>query len=210
MAILNAFLLSLIAGLATGLGGVIVTLLGKPNIRFYDSLLGFAAGLMTAIATLGLIREALALGSTLISLLGVALGAVVLFVFDHFLPHEHLSLYFGNTSPKVVFRRGLMIFTAMTLHNLPEGLSMGTSYMANPQLGLVLVIAIALHNIPEGIAVAAPFRASGMPGWQCTAWAFGSGLVEPAAALNIQKFLMKPVSLEEVARTVRDALDKES
>lgn len=183
MAILNAFLLSLVAGLASGVGGGLVALLGKPNIRFYDGLLGFAAGVMTAIATLGLISEALTLGSILISLLGVAFGAVVLFVFDYFLPHEHFTLGFANTHLKVVSRRGLMIFTAMTLHNLPEGLSMGTSYIANPQLGLVLVIAIALHNIPEGIAVAAPFRASGMPGWQCTAWALGSGLVEPAAAL---------------------------
>jgi len=183
MLILDAFLLSLIAGLATGLGGGIVALAGKPSIRFYDALLGFAAGVMTAIATLGLISEALTLGGTVVSTLGVTLGAFILFIFDHFLPHEHLNTEFANHQPKIVCRRGLMIFAAITLHNLPEGLSMGTSYMANPQLGLVLIIAIALHNIPEGIAVAAPFRAYGMSGWQCIAWALGSGLVEPVAAL---------------------------
>jgi ZIP family zinc transporter len=44
-------------------------------------------------------------------------------------------------------------------------------------------LAIALHNIPEGIAVAGPFRACGMPRWQYLAWAIGSGLAEPVAAL---------------------------
>jgi len=159
MAILNAFLLSLIASLATGLGGALVAFGGKLNRPMYDSLLGFAAGIMTAIATLGLIGKALAQESTLISILGVALGAVVLFAFDRFLPHEHVTFHSVSTSFKVVYRRGLMIFAAMTLHNVPEGFSMGTSYIADPQLGLALAIAIALHNIPEGIAVAIPFRA---------------------------------------------------
>jgi zinc transporter ZupT len=64
MAILNAMLLSLIAGLATGLGGALVALFPKFDMRTYDGLLGFAAGVMTAIATLGLI-SALTVGSML-------------------------------------------------------------------------------------------------------------------------------------------------
>jgi ZIP family zinc transporter len=71
----------------------------------------------------------------------------------------------------------------MTLHNVPEGLAVGTSYTAQPRLGLLLALAIALHNIPEGIAVAGPFRACGMPRRQYLAWTVGSGLAEPAAAL---------------------------
>jgi len=57
----------------------------------------------------------------------------------------------------------LLLFAAMTLHNIPEGLAVGTSYTAQPRLGLLLALAIALHNIPEGIAIAGPFRACGMP-----------------------------------------------
>jgi ZIP family zinc transporter len=182
MTILNAFLLSLIAGLATGLGGVLVALLGKLSMRTYDTLLGFAAGVMTAIATLGLIHEALTQGNILVTLAGVAIGAAILFALDHFLPHEHERLPFACTNP-LIYRRGLLLFSAMTLHNVPEGLTVGTSYMAQPRLGLLLALAIALHNIPEGIAVAGPFRASGMPRWQYLAWTTGSGLAEPVAAL---------------------------
>jgi ZIP family zinc transporter len=182
MVIFNAVLLSLIAGLATGLGGGLVALLGELKMRTYDALLGFAAGVMTSIATLGLIHEALTQGSTLVALVGVAVGAVALFALDRFLPHEHEQLPFECADP-MGYRRGLLLFAAMTLHNVPEGLAVGTSYTAQPRLGLLLALAIALHNIPEGIAVAGPFRACGMPRRQYLAWAVGSGLAEPAAAL---------------------------
>jgi ZIP family zinc transporter len=182
MVIFNAVLLSLIAGLATGLGGGLVALLGELKMRTYDALLGFAAGVMTAIATLGLIHEALTQGNTLVTLVGVAIGAAALFALDRFLPHEHEHLPFECADP-MGYRRGLLLFAAMTLHNVPEGLAVGTSYTAQPRLGLLLALAIALHNIPEGIAVAGPFRACGMPRRQYLAWTVGSGLAEPAAAL---------------------------
>lgn len=182
MPILNAVLLSLLAGLATGFGGALVLLFGELDMRTYDTLLGFAAGVMTAIATLGLIQEAFALGSTAVTLAGVAAGAAVLFLFDRYLPHEHEHLPFACTD-HIAYRRGVLLFTALTLHNVPEGLAVGTSYTAQPGLGLLLALAIALHNVPEGIAVAGPFRACGMPRWQCLLWATGSGLAEPVAAL---------------------------
>jgi ZIP family zinc transporter len=182
MGILTPVLLSLIAGLATGLGGTMVALLGDLDMRTYDGLLGLAAGVMTAIATLGLIHEALTMGGVLTALVGVAVGAAALFVLDRLLPHEHERLAFVCTNP-MAYRRGLMLFTAMTLHNVPEGLAVGTSATADLHLGLLLAVAIALHNIPEGIAVAGPFRACGMPRRQYLAWATGSGLAEPVAAL---------------------------
>ncbi len=200
MAILNAVLMSLIAGLATGLGGILVALFGEFNMRAYDTLLGFAAGVMTAIATLGLIHEALGKGNVLTTLVGVAIGALVLFAFDRFLPHEHEHLPFECTNP-LAYRRGIMLFAALSLHNIPEGLAVGTSYTAQHRLGLLLALAIALHNIPEGIAVAGPFRACGMPRRQYLAWATGSGLAEPMAAFVGASFLslFKPLLLLSLA-----------
>lgn len=180
--ILTATLLSLVAGMAAGLGGVIVALLPRLDMRLYDTLLGFAAGVMSAVATIGLIQEALDRGSIFVVLVGVAAGAVVLFALDRKLPHEHEPLSFECTNP-MAYRRGILLFSALTLHNLPEGLAVGTGFVAQPRLGLLLALAIALHNIPEGIAVAGPFRACGMPRRQYLAWAAVSGLAEPVAAL---------------------------
>ncbi|MCU0522847.1 MAG: ZIP family metal transporter [Anaerolineae bacterium] len=182
MDILNAVLLSLLAGLATGLGGLLVALFPKLDLRLYDSLIGFAAGVMTAVATMGLVHESLTQGSTAVALLGVAAGAAVLHAFDRLLPHEHEALGFTCVNP-IAYRRGVMLFSALTLHNLPEGLAVGTAYSAQPRLGLLLALALALHNIPEGVAIAAPFRACGMSRRRYLAWTFGSGLVEPVAAL---------------------------
>jgi len=180
--ILNAFALSLVSGLATGLGGGIVAFMPKLSMRTYDLLLGFAAGVMVAIATLGLIHEAVSTNGVLLTVAGVVLGAAVLFAFDRYLPHEHEELPFAVAN-SAAYRRGLLLFTAMTLHNVPEGLAVGTSYAAAPHLGLLLAVGIALHNIPEGIAIAGPFRACGMSRWRAAAWAAISGLSEPLAAL---------------------------
>ena len=182
MTVLNAVLLSLIAGVSTGLGGAIVAILGGLDMRTYDALLGFAAGVMTAVATLGLVNESLVLGNTVVTVAGVAIGAAALFLLDRFLPHEHEHLPFECVNP-LAYRRGLLLFVALTLHNVPEGLAVGTSYAAEPRLGLLLAVAIALHNIPEGIAVAGPFRACGMPRLQYLAWSLSSGMSEPLAAL---------------------------
>ena len=182
MSILNAVLLSLVAGLATGLGGAVLALFGKLDMRTYDGLLGFAAGVMTAVATLGLVQEAMGHGGLPVVLLGIAAGALALYVMDRALPHEHEHLPFECRDP-VAYRRGLLLLTAMTLHNFPEGLAVGTGYSADARLGVLLAIAIALHNIPEGVAIAGPFRACGMPRRQYILWAAGSGLAEPVAAL---------------------------
>jgi ZIP family zinc transporter len=176
---LNAVSLGMIAGLATGLGGVAVALLRRLNMRTYDALLGFAAGVMTAIATFGLVGEASASGSAVAVLVGLALGAAALYALDRYLPHEHVALGSGDARS---YRRGLLLLAAMTLHNFPEGLAIGTSYIAQPRLGVLIALAIALHNIPEGIAVAGPFRAAGMSPRHYIGWALVSGLPEPIAA----------------------------
>ncbi|MDO9065710.1 MAG: ZIP family metal transporter [Chloroflexota bacterium] len=180
--ILEAALVSLIASLGTGFGGVLIAFIPRFDMRIYDTLLGFAAGVMTSIATIGLIGEALTRGDTAGALLGVSAGAAALFALDRLLPHEHTALSFDCTDV-IAYRRGILLLSALTLHHLPEGLAVGTSYAAQPHLGLLLAMAIALHNIPEGMAVAGPFRACGMPRRQYLGWAFVSGLAEPVAAL---------------------------
>jgi ZIP family zinc transporter len=134
---------------------------------------------MTAIATLGLLPAASRDGHTLVAIIGVAVGAGALFFLDRFLPHLHVPV---NCTDLQAYRRGLLLFAAIALHNIPEGLAVGTGYSAEARLGLLLALAIALHNIPEGVAVAGPFRACGMSRWRYIAWATGSGLAEPVGA----------------------------
>jgi ZIP family zinc transporter len=180
--VLNAFLLSLCAGLATGIGGAIVIALRRFGMRTYDTLVGFAAGVMTSIAILGLIHEALNRDGILVSVLGATTGAAMLYFMDRYLPHEHQHLTFECVDVNA-YRRGILVMAALALHNIPEGLAVGTSYAAQPRLGLMLALAIALHNIPEGMAIAGPLRACGMPALRILSWTLFAGLSEPVAAV---------------------------
>ncbi len=76
--------------------------------------------------------------------MGGGVGAATLFALDRFLPHEHERL---NPTDYPGYRRGLLLFADMTLHNFPEGLAVGTSYAAQPRLGFLLALAVLAAGI---------------------------------------------------------------
>ncbi len=69
-----------------------------------------------------------------------------------------------------LFVAGLVMMTAIALHNLPEGMVIGASYATEENLtanlfsgsGFIMAIVIGMHNIPEGMAVAVPLITGGM------------------------------------------------
>ena len=84
------------------------------------------------------------------------------------------------------------MFLAVTIHNVPEGLSVGIAFgvaLSQPDnaallLGaLLLAIGIGIQNIPEGAVVSLPIK--GETGSSGKAFLFGmlSGAVEPIAAV---------------------------
>jgi ZIP family zinc transporter len=72
---------------------------------------------------------------------------------------HHVSGIIGRQQD--MLRSGILMFVAMALHNIPEGIVVGASGSHNIQLGLLMALIIALHNIPEGMVVAAPLVATG-------------------------------------------------
>lgn len=95
----------------------------------------------------------------------------------------------GQIIDQRLLRTGLLLAVGITIHNLPEGLSVGAGYMYDPQFGVFVAIAILLHNIPEGIATALPLCKSGINRWSAFRVAFLSGLAEPVGALLAFLFL---------------------
>lgn len=61
-----------------------------------------------------------------------------------------------------MLKSGLLMFTAIALHNLPEGMAIGSGAAHNDKMGLMLAVLIALHNIPEGISIGVPLIEGGM------------------------------------------------
>lgn len=209
--ILNIFLLSLVASLGTGFGGLLA-ILRTPGKRSFGFLMGLTGGVMISLSFLELVNKAWSLGGFWTATIGFSVGAFFMLAIDILIPHIRFGEVeahgdgnppdlgseippgrrrhrFGNPhhngriiDPRL-FKTGILLAVGITIHNLPEGISIGAGYMHTPRFGILIAIAILLHNIPEGIATVLPLCKSGVYKWQAFRIALFSGLVEPVGAL---------------------------
>lgn len=143
---------SLLSAMATGAGALPILFFKTVTHRWRDILLAFTAGIMMAAATISLIPQALDSASFFVVSLGVLTGMLVLMVMESAVPHIDLEHTRINVS---MDKQALLILSAITLHNIPEGLSVGVSYSSEqPGLGGMIAFAIGLQNAPEGFLVA--------------------------------------------------------
>jgi len=173
---------SLVAGLSTGAGALPVLFTRKVSDRLLDVMLGFSAGVMLAATSFSLIVPAIDLSDPWVAVLGIILGAVVLHLFDRFIPHFHPAL--GSEGPASRLSRVWLFVLAITIHNFPEGLAVGVSFgSGDAAAGLVIALAIGLQNMPEGLAVALPLLREGYGRHKCIGYGTLTGLVEPVGGL---------------------------
>ena len=154
-------MLGLLTGvIGTGAGGLLSVLVKKPTPRFTGTILAFAAGVMLTIIFIELIDESIAYSGHWAAIAGLTLGMLIFYILDHYLPHRHTV-----TEEETVYggylKKGTLLALGIGLHNLPEGLAIGTGFVGSQELGISLAILIGLHNIPEGMAVAAPLKQGG-------------------------------------------------
>ncbi|MDO7907865.1 ZIP family metal transporter [Paenibacillus sp. JX-17] len=141
---------SFISAMSTGLGAVPILFMRKMSHKLRDILLAYAAGIMTSASVYNLIPEALGHSNLLVLTLGLLLGSIVLLVMEMYIPHTDI-----DNSHFQIEAKAFLIIAAITLHNLPEGLSVGVSYASDTQnLGNLIAFSIGLQNAPEGFLVA--------------------------------------------------------
>jgi ZIP family zinc transporter len=179
-----ALLASLLAGLATGVGGLFVAVIPRWTRGMYDTLLGFSAGVMLAAGSITLLGPTI-WGNHLYWVAGGLLcGSALILALERVVPH--LEPHFAPELNGPSKRLGLLMAAALSLHHIPEGLAIGVAFGGqSPEyksLGMIVALAIGLQNIPEGLAVAMPLRHAGMSRLRAVFWSSASGLVEPVAA----------------------------
>jgi ZIP family zinc transporter len=194
-----AFLLTLLAGLSTGIGGAIVYFAKTTNRSVLSLGLGFSAGVMIYISFVEMLasaRTSLAVHygpntGSWIAVAGFFAGMMLIalidrLVPDHENPHEAKGLgetiVQGNDERKLL-RLGLLTGLVIGIHNFPEGLATFVAAISAPTRGISVAIAIAIHNIPEGIAVAVPIYFATKSRRKAVGYAFLSGLSEPIGAV---------------------------
>ncbi len=192
MNILIAFLLTLFAGLATGLGGLLAFSKLAKSAKFFAASLGFSAGVMIYVSFMEIIPKGLvALKdnfnnelSEWIAVVGFFVGILFILVIDQLIPKEQNPHEIKEPNhDHALLRMGLFSAFAIALHNFPEGLATFYASLADSRLGLGIAVAIALHNIPEGVAVALPIYQATKNRKKAFNFALFSGLAEPVGAL---------------------------
>ena len=145
----------------TTLGGIIGSAFKKNSNKFLSFILSLASGLMTAIVCFELIPEALEISGVKVILCGIILG-ILLMVFCDILVERKFKNVKLNDKKDNLLKTGIIVSIGLALHNLPEGLAIGSGFEASITLGYSLAMAIALHDIPEGISMAVPMKNGGM------------------------------------------------
>lgn len=222
MTLLYPFLLTLFAGLATGIGSIIAFVAHRTSRGFFSFTLGLSAGVMLYVSFVELFDQARDLfnvswggakgefGTALFFFVGMGvIGLIDKLVPSFENPHEMRSIEnMNNPMPNQDGRlqhMGILTALAIAIHNFPEGIATFIAAESNPSIGIAIACAIALHNIPEGIAVSIPiFYATGSKK-KAFAYSLLSGLAEPLGAVLAFLVLMpfmSPVVLGAVLSAV--------
>lgn len=194
----QAFLAGLFTWFVTALGAAIVFFTKTVNAKLLDSMLGFAAGVMLAASYWSLLAPAIEISEQgswpawIIPAFGFVCGGGLIWFLDRIIPHLHPDKSLDEVEgPPSSWNRSILLVTAITLHNIPEGLAVGVAFggiiagvpAASLGAAVALAIGIAIQNFPEGIAVAMPLRGEGMPAGKCFWYGQLSAAVEPVAAV---------------------------
>lgn len=164
--------------------------------------MGFAAGVMIAASFWSLLAPSFDYAkvtygkwSWVPALVGFLFGGLFLRLIDAIVPHLHLDKDIDETEgiqPQKKLSKTALLFLAITIHNIPEGLAVGVTFGALSHSGfsrlaflgvMSLALGIGLQNIPEGAALSIPIRADGKLCLKGFYWGAMPAIVEPIGAV---------------------------
>ncbi|MBP5243024.1 MAG: ZIP family metal transporter [Clostridia bacterium] len=186
--VMQALIASLFTYAMTALGASLVFFSKKINERFLTAMTGAAAGIMIAAAFFSLLLPALeydksALPVFAVVTLGFLLGGAFIVGSDLFLTKI-------NALSQESRKKSALLYSAVTLHNIPEGMAVGVAFasvaagdVAGVVSALMLAIGIGVQNFPEGVCVAYPLKTQGYGAFKSFFLSQASGIVEIPAAV---------------------------
>lgn len=206
--ILFAFMLTVFAGLATGVGSLMAFYTKQTNKKFLSAALGFSAGVMIYVSMIEIFVKAKESLQTvhgsekgyLYTTVAFFVGIFIIALIDKLVPkaenpHEMRDIEDLEEAKKArenhsLMRMGMFSALAIAIHNFPEGLATFIGALEDPAMGISIAVAIAIHNIPEGIAVSVPIYHATGSRRRAFKYSFLSGLSEPVGAI-IGYFLLR-------------------
>jgi len=180
-----AFLFSFIAGISTGLGGLIAFLVKEFKYTQLSIFMGFSVGVMVYISFVELLFTAVRDIGLICANVAFFLGIIIIATLDFLIPHEYKDEHIpkGEKERRKIARTGLLISIGIAIHNFPEGFVAFFGTIKDVHLGFLLLLAVALHNIPEGISVSVPIYYATKDRKKAFKWSLLSGIAEPVGAI---------------------------
>ena len=190
--VLQGLFATLFTYFVTALGAGVVFFFKSMNQKILDMMMGFAAGVMIAASFWSLLNPAIELSAALggkawlTASVGFIFGGVFVVGADILL--SRIALFKAETP---ALKRSVLLTSAVTLHNIPEGLAVGVAF-GSAAIGIegasvlgavMLAFGIAMQNFPEGICVAMPLRRDGYSRRKSFLIGQASGIVEPVAGV---------------------------
>lgn len=144
----------LVGMVGTGLGGICAMFIRDAQDKFLSILLGITGGFMLSIVNFELLPQSYILGGIWNEILGILLGMFLIIFAEEKIPENKYD---------PLMKSSLILAISIGIHNLPEGLAIGFSFMAESNIGYILSLAMFIHNLPEGLTLAIPLKLSKVP-----------------------------------------------
>jgi zinc transporter ZupT len=149
-------LFAVAAALGNVAGALAVVRHERRSLRFIEACLAFGAGFMLAVALLGMLPEVLRTSAD--SALFVLAGYLAVHLAQHVLtPHFH----FGEETHRLSRAAGLSALLGLSLHTFFDGVAIASGFLVSGRLGVLLFLAVLLHKLPEGVTIASVVVAGG-------------------------------------------------
>ena len=200
----QTLILTSITWLLTTLGSFTIFFVKKSNKKVINFLLALSAGIMIASAIFSLIIPSIEKSEEiykfpfLVPSFGLLLGGLFVVLGDIILD-KTLERKIECSGSK---KRNILMFFAITLHNIPEGMCIGVAIagaklgsMSNMSSAIMLALGIGIQNVPEGASVSLPFLNENVPKWKAFLYGSLSGIVEPIFAVIACLFAMSIVNV---------------
>lgn len=198
--VIQALLATLFTWGVTALGAALVLFFKSVNRKILDCMLGFGAGVMIAASFWSLLNPAIQLCEELgkshawiAPALGFLVGGLFIVASEKFLDKCYFTKWKESNLDRdsESLKRSLLLVTAVTIHNIPEGLAVGVAFGgvvagvegATVLSAMLLALGIGLQNFPEGAAVSLPLRREGYSRFKSFLYGQASGMVEPIAGV---------------------------
>ncbi len=168
------------AALGNVIGGVAAVRGAGKSLKFIEGVLAFSAGFMLAVALVEILPEAYAENGGTSAAIFVLVGYMLVHLSQHTLTQH---FHFGEEIHDVTAMAGITALVGLLIHTFFDGVAIASGFHAGNELGVLIFLAVLLHKLPEGVTISSLQMAAGLSPAKALASAAALGLATVAGAL---------------------------